>query len=143
MEIGQRLQTARELRGMTQVEFGDKIGIRYKNAAERIRQYEKSIRTPKEEGLKKMAQVLDVNVKALTGPTGYEPEDVMQILFDLETVGYNVEISRREDHMVATISHPDLEQPLAELERVRTLWKLEELSEKEYVTWKLEWVVMS
>ena len=143
MDTGKRLQAARELRGMTQIELGESVGFRYKNAAERIRQYEKSLRKPKDSVVKQMAQALNVNPKAITGPTGYAPDDVMRILMDLEAEGYDIKIYRCEDQMVVTISHPDLNQPLEEWERIRTLRRLEKLSEKQYMAWTFEWIIMS
>lgn len=143
MDTGERIQTARKLRGMTQIELGESMGFRYKNAAERIRQYERSIRKPKESVVNQMAKVLNVNPKSISGPTGYEPDDVIRILMDLETEGYDINICRREDQMIVTISHAALNQPLEEWERIRTLRRLEKLTEKQYMTWKFEWIIIS
>ena len=59
MAVGDRIKRARNLRGMTQKELGIAIGFEEKSADIRIAQYESNTRTPKEELLRKIAEVLD------------------------------------------------------------------------------------
>ena len=61
MAVGDRIKRARNLRGMTQKELGIAIGFEEKSADIRIAQYESNTRTPKEDLLRKIAEVLDVN----------------------------------------------------------------------------------
>ena len=68
MAVGDRIKRARNLRGMTQKELGIAIGFEEKSADIRIAQYESNTRTPKEELLRKIAEVLDVNY-AITSRT--------------------------------------------------------------------------
>ena len=84
MAVGDRIKRARNLRGMTQKELGIAIGFEEKSADIRIAQYESNTRTPKEELLHKIAEVLDVNYRSLYEPTLYAAEDVMYTLFELE-----------------------------------------------------------
>ena len=83
MAVGDRIKRARNLRGMTQKELGIAIGFEEKSADIRIAQYESNTRTPKEELLRKIAEVLDVNYRSLYEPTLYAAEDVMYTLFEL------------------------------------------------------------
>ena len=75
MAVGDRIKRARNLRGMTQKELGIAIGFEEKSADIRIAQYESNTRTPKEELLRKIAEVLDVNYRSLYEPTLYSAED--------------------------------------------------------------------
>lgn len=84
MAVGDRIKRARNLRGMTQKELGIAIGFEEKSADIRIAQYESNTRTPKEELLRKIAEVLDVNYRSLYEPTLYAAEDVMYTLFELD-----------------------------------------------------------
>ena len=84
MAVGDRIKRARNLRGMTQKELGIAIGFDEKSADIRIAQYESNTRTPKEELLRKIAEVLDVNYRSLYEPTLYAAEDVMYTLFELD-----------------------------------------------------------
>ena len=84
MAVGDRIKRARNFRGMTQKELGIAIGFEEKSADIRIAQYESNTRTPKEELLRKIAEVLDVNYRSLYEPTLYAAEDVMYTLFELD-----------------------------------------------------------
>jgi transcriptional regulator with XRE-family HTH domain len=84
MAVGDRIKRARNLRGMTQKELGIAIGFEEKSADIRIAQYESNTRTPKEELLHKIAEVLNVNYRSLYEPTLYAAEDVMYTLFELD-----------------------------------------------------------
>lgn len=81
MAVGERIKRARNFRGMTQKELGVAIGFEEKSADIRIAQYESNTRTPKEELLRKIATVLDVNYRSLYEPTLYAAEDIMYTLF--------------------------------------------------------------
>ena len=69
MAVGDRIKRARNLRGMTQKELGIAIGFEEKSADIRIAQYESNTRTPKEELLRKIAEVLDVSTIPAPGST--------------------------------------------------------------------------
>ena len=80
MTIGQKIRYYRTLRGYTQADLGKKVGL----MADRIRQYENDVRTPKEDKLIKIADALDVDVAALSDINITSAEDIMHILFELE-----------------------------------------------------------
>ena len=142
MNTGQRLQTARKLRGMTQKELGLELGYQYYGADTRIAQYETGVRTPKASLIKQMAEVLQVNPKSITGATGHAPDDVIQFLFDLEEEGYDIEICKCKDEIIVKIKHPLLNNPLEQWKMMRAQLRADKLSKKEYQTWKFEWVIV-
>jgi transcriptional regulator with XRE-family HTH domain len=80
MTIGEKIRYFRLLRGYTQAELGDKLGLQ----ADRIRQYENDVRTPKADLLKNIADSLDVDVEALSDINVQNATDIMHILFELE-----------------------------------------------------------
>ena len=80
MTVGQKIRFFRDLRGYTQAELGEKVGL----PGDRIRQYETNVRTPKPDKLREIADALDVDVAAISYvDIGFE-EDIMQIIFELE-----------------------------------------------------------
>ena len=85
MTIGQKIRRARLLRGMTQKELGLKVGFSASTADARIRQYEIGVMNPKEDKLKKIAEALDVDIASLSNIDIRSSDDLMQILFELET----------------------------------------------------------
>lgn len=80
MTIGQKIRFYRDLRGYTQAQLGGKVGL----PADRIRQYETNVRTPKMDKLKEIATALDVDMAALSDIDVVTEEDLMQIIFELE-----------------------------------------------------------
>ena len=139
MDSGERIQRARKLRGMTQAELGDKLGYRYKSAYVRISQYERGERTPKDETFDELSEILNVDRKALTGPTGYDPDDVIRILFDLEDEGYDISIHRRGEEMVVEMKSEALSDYLAKWRRIRMRVRMDIMSEQKYTAWKFGW----
>ncbi len=61
MTIGEKIQTLRQLHGLTQLEFGLALGFTKSTADTRVGQYETGFRNPKKETLEKMATVLEVS----------------------------------------------------------------------------------
>ena len=84
MTIGEKIKTARNLRGLTQKELGIKLGFDENSADVRIAQYESGTRTPKSELLSEIANVLGVNVNSLKNPSLENTETFIHLLFDLE-----------------------------------------------------------
>lgn len=140
MNAGERLQTARKLRGMTQQDLGFELHFEAHSARTRIAQYETGIRKPKKDLIERMAEILNVNPKALSGPTGYKADDVMYMLFDLEDEGYDIEICKIKEDLIVKIKHPDLNGPLEEWKTIRAKVRSNKMSEEEYRTWQFDWV---
>ena len=80
MTIGEKIRYFRNLRGYTQAELGEKLNLQ----ADRIRQYENDVRTPKTDLLQKIADALDVDVEALSDINIQNATDIMHVLFELE-----------------------------------------------------------
>lgn len=96
MAIGDRIKRARLFRGLTQKELGRQVGFDEKTADVRIAQYESGVRTPKEDLLREIAEVLDVNYRSLYEPTLYAAEDLMYTLFELDE-HYDIELHEIPD----------------------------------------------
>jgi transcriptional regulator with XRE-family HTH domain len=60
MNFGERLQTARKARGLTQKELGLEMNYPYRSADVRIAQYENSLRVPQDETVKELADALKI-----------------------------------------------------------------------------------
>lgn len=84
MAIGNKIKRIRNLRGLTQKEFGRLIGFDEKTADIRVAQYESGTRTPKTDLLRKMAEILDVNICYLSEPSLYSAEEIIFALFELD-----------------------------------------------------------
>lgn len=78
--IGSRIREIRTMRGMSQDEFGQLVGL----SADRVQQYENGFRTPKPELLKNLAAALKCSPLALADPVISSPVGVMFSLFEME-----------------------------------------------------------
>ena len=102
MTIGNKIRFFRNLRGYTQDELGQKIGLQ----GDRVRQYENGIRTPKEDMLRSIADALDVDVAALSDINIKSEEDIMHILFELED-NFSIDIEKQDGKTVLVIDNED------------------------------------
>ena len=119
-----------------------------KSADIRIAQYESNTRTPKEELLRKIAEVLDVNYRSLYEPTLYAAEDVMYTLFELDehypgTRLYEVTDTTDPDlpekHMAVSFRYRLLDEFLKEWQLRKKQLREGEITKEEYLEWKLNW----
>ena len=145
MAIGDRIKRIRNFRGLTQREFGKLIGFDEKTADIRVAQYESGTRTPKEELLQKMAEVLDVNYRSLYEPTLYAAEDIMYTLFELDE-HYNTivhDVSNEEypesKHLAVQFKSNLLDSFLKEWQQRKKDLADGVISKAEYTEWKLNW----
>ena len=139
MTTAERIQKLRIAKGMTQEEMGIAIHFNRQNASARIAQYEMGIRNPSRGTIQKFVDAFGINGKALTGPTGYSPEDVMQILFDLEDAGYRISIHRRGNKVSVEIYSEKLQKPLRQWQKEMNRRKVGRITERDYIIWKFCW----
>ena len=95
MTLGNKIRKYRKLNGLTQKELGLKIGFSQETADSRIRKYESDLMAPKSTIRNKIAQVLGVDLSALSEINVSTDEDVMHILFQFEEV-FGMEIEKRD-----------------------------------------------
>jgi len=123
---------------MTQKELGLAIGFDDNSADVRIAQYESGTRTPKEDMLKKIAEILDVNFRSIYEPTLYAAEDVMYSLFELDE-HYKILLNEQQAHISVSFDSKLLNSFMRE-------WLLRKqeltngiITKEEYKEWKLNW----
>lgn len=145
MFTGDKLKRVRTFRKMTQKQLGLALGYDESSADVRIAQYEADKRTPKEDTIQTMANILNVNTLALRGSiTPYCAEDILSTLFEMdeempiELVGVNKEDESKEN-VAIMIDYSIMQGFLEE-------WKLRKqevtdgsITDKEYQEWKLNW----
>lgn len=120
MTIGQRIKKIRLFRGMTQKELGNTLGFGVHGDI-RIAQYESGVRTPKEQMLIKMADVLCVQPAVFSSRVCISKNDFMQSLFWMEESN----------------GGGDIYDCIREWENMKSRYEDGEISEEEYFQWKL------
>lgn len=139
--IGEKIKRLRKLRGITQKELGVAIGFDEKSADVRIAQYETGTRTPKQDLVEKIAEVLDVNPLYINNPEILGAEDIMLLLFELDE-HYPISIEDCEDKdgntrkgvCFGSILMTDL---LSEWQRRKKDLADGKISKAEYTEWKI------
>ena len=101
MAIGERIRFMRNLRGMTQKWLGQAVGFPQKTADIRMAQYESGTRTPKEDLVKALANVLEVSPLALSVPDIDSNLGFIHTLFAIEDIhGVRAEKQGDEVHII-------------------------------------------
>ena len=148
MAIGERIKRIRNFRKLTQKELGLALGFDENTADVRVAQYESNTRTPKEDMLRKIAEVLDVNYRSIYEPTLYAAEDVMYTLFELDEQYNHLQIFDVIDNSDPFIPEPRKAVSFKShlLDDFMTGWQQRKkdladgsISEAEYMEWKLNW----
>jgi len=142
MAVGDRIKRIRNIRGLTQKDLGLAIGF------DENTQYESGTRTPKEDMLKKIAEVLDVNYRSIYEPSLYAAEDVMYTLFELDEHYDSMQIHEVKDnvdpinptpHLAVSFGTKVLDDFLKEWKQRKKDLTNGVISKAEYTEWKLNW----
>ena len=121
MKLGARIRKIRMFRNITQKELGRRLGYGENSADVRIAQYESGQRTPKQETLIRIAEILEVDVRNFLSPGIATMDELMETLFwitmrDKKTMSYLQEWMGKK-------------QKLGD----------GRITEEEYLEWKLHW----
>mgnify|MGYP005764276579 CR=1 FL=1 len=85
--FGEKLRYLRRKNNLTQKELGMAVGFSENTADVRIAQYETNARMPREELLRKLAQVLGVQKEILTVPVLTKPKEFFSCLLIIQSIG--------------------------------------------------------
>lgn len=142
MTVGDKIRKIRLVRGMTQKELGEKVGL----TDVRIRQYELNNRTPKEELLRKIAEVLEVNYYALCEPRWSSMEELVFTLFEMEEQNWlrlqllsNTSEDGQQKEVGIVFEEKELQEFLKEWLIKKEKLQEGKMEEREYEEWKRNW----
>lgn len=140
MSIGERIKFFRNLRGMSQKEFGILAEFPPRSADIRIAQYESGTRTPRGNILERIAYYLKVTPVALEVPSFESDYHFMHTLFMLEDkYGFEIEqVSPREINLKLKTSLPPKshERRLEAWAKEYEKFKNGEISKEAYDQWR-------
>ena len=140
MATGERIRFLRRLRGLTQKMLGIEIGFPEKSADIRVVQYETGVRTPKQEILNSISNVLEVSPNALSVPDIDSDLGFMHTLFALEDI-FGLEPSESDEKISLDFTNPRaLEPHLSDMLHIWTeqykSFKAGEISKEDYDKWR-------
>lgn len=136
MKIGEKIKKLRVLRGLTQKELGDMVGL----TDSRIRQYELGKRNPKENMLKEIAQALGVPFTSLYNSPIETYDDAMHALFEMEE-NFGLELTTRSDGQMYLRFAPTstMQSCFSSWAKKREQLEAGEITEEEYEIWKMRY----
>lgn len=145
MTVGEKIKIARKIKGLTQKELGFLVDL----TSNRIMKYENGIRNPKESVLKEIADGLGVSVEYFTDFNIDTYNNVMHMLFELDTK-YGIDISPSDnilnDLTQYSVSFKDnslnarigsWHKEIMHLDILDALDELDDEAKEEYELWKL------
>ena len=142
MKIGQRIKQARLHRGLTQKELGMMVGFDENTADIRIAQYESSTRTPKTDMRDKLGAALGINPRYFYDSDLYSAEDIMFLLFELDSV-HKLNLTPFQDGKKTRINiHVNynlVDDFLIDWQKKKQALATGELTDREYTEWILTW----
>lgn len=138
MSTGENIKKIRNMRGMTQKELGMAVGFGEDSASPRIAQYETGSRTPRAALLKKIADILQVDVKCIAVPTDFNKMDIIYRLFLLEDHFPEMGLQRNSQtgEIVINLHNKELNEFLPAWDVMRKKREQGLITEEEYLNWK-------
>ena len=144
LKLGARIRKIRMFRNITQKELGRRLGYGENSADVRIAQYESGQRTPKQETLIRIAEILEVDVRNFLSPGIATMDELMETLFWMDE-------ENRELFHLFLVNDPESETVGITISDKKTICYLQEwmekkqkldngkITEEEYLEWKLHW----
>lgn len=142
MSFGSRLAFIRKFRHLSQDLLAESLGITEKNRRRIITRYEKGGRTPKEERIKDMSDILNVNYLALKLYDFSTTSDLIYFLIWLDELYPNFHLNLNDvirTYARSNIDREKVEKFIKELEKMRLKRKNRLIDYQEYIEWKLKY----
>ena len=127
----------RQVRRMSQQTLGEKIGIKSNRVRNMICRMERKDRAVKPDRLKKIAEVLDVNIKMLERWTFKDPEQLYYMLLWIEELCPGMAFRKDNELCVKNETHKTLLRKYPEWREMKIRYVKGLIDYDEYLDWKL------
>ena len=144
MAIGQRIKFFRNRKGFTQKQLGEMLGFHGKSSDVRMAQYESEARIPKQELIKEMADLLEIDTKALTVPNIDNYFGLMHTFFALEDM-YGLTIGENDGNICLSLDpavtkrHSVLDDCLRSWLQQKEKLAQGEITKEQYDEWRYQY----
>lgn len=136
LSVGSRISFLRQLRGMTQQELGNEIGIKGKKARNIICRYERTGRIPRNNVLEKIATVLDVNLNFIKKYDFSDPMDIYYLMIWSEELCSEFVCTMTDSISVSNVAQSIISKRYKDWYRARRKYKKKEITREDYLKWK-------
>ena len=137
LSVGARIAFIRKIRGMTQRELGNAIGLEGAAARNIICRYERTSRIPRSDILQAIAAALDTDVELIKKYDFKDPLDMYFIMLWVEEICPNYVFNKIESEMPRNNTQKILMEKYTDWHRVRLKYQKGAISHKAYIEWKL------
>lgn len=134
---GSRMTFARQFRRFTQDEVSEKLGLSGENKRVNITRYEKGERTPKEDRLGEIANILKVNPRSIGKYDFESPLDIVYIFMWLEELYPKMNINLAMSEQLQNKADALISNFIKEWHQMKQKREKREISYEEYIEWKL------
>lgn len=138
---GSRIAFVRQFRRMTQDEVADRLGCVGECKRRTMTRYEKTNRSPKEDRLSLIAEILDINTNPIKQYNYRNPIDIIFTLIWLEELipNFNIDLSNVPNVNDENINI--IKEFLEEWNQVRNKRLKREISYENYIEWKFNYEI--
>ena len=136
---GERIAFARQMRGMSQDEASDKLGLTGESKRRTMARYERGDRIPKEDRLLEIAKILNVNVKCLKEFYFRNDEDMIYLLLWMEEMYPRMNIDLGISEYFQNKRDKKIQKFINEWKEIRRKRQEHEITYDEYIEWKLQY----
>ena len=136
---GERIAFARQMRGMSQDEVSDKLGLTGESKRRTMARYERGDRIPKEDRLLEIAKILNVNVKCLKEFDFRNDEDMIYMLLWLEEMYPRMNIDLGISEYFPNKRDRKIQKFINEWKEIRRKRQEHEITYDEYIEWKFQY----
>lgn len=140
MAFGKRIRFFRLRKGLKQKELGEMLGFMGRTSDVRLAQYENEARTPKADLIQRMADIFEVDSRAITVPDIDTYTGLMHTLFALEDM-YGFKIADSDEGLCLRLDREHREyhhlfEDLYEWQQQKAKLDAGEITQEEYDTWR-------
>ena len=134
---GSRIAFARQFRKFTQDEVSEKLGLTGENKRVNMTRYEKGERTPKDDRLIEIANILKINHHSIEKYNFENPLDIVYIFMWLEELYPKMNIDLAMSEQLQNKTNTLIRNFIKEWQQMKQKREKREISYEEYIEWKL------
>lgn len=136
---GARIAYVRQLRGMTQDEVSDRLGLTGECKRRSMTRYERGDRIPKQERLEELAKIFNVNVRCLEEYDFKKTEDLIYQLLWMDEMYPRMNIELNIDSYYLSIENSKINKFINAWKEIKEKRLNREITYEEYIEWKLQY----
>ena len=138
LSVGSRIAFVRQLRRISRKDLAHRLGLSEENGKRIMSRYERAVRLPADEKLKKIADILDINIRMIEEYDLNDPQDLYYLMLWLEELCPNFTLTRQLIVPPENETQRVLSEKYFQWHEMRRKYRNNEISYDEYWRWKLE-----